>query len=578
MTLQDSPRFLSGEYDYEVVGGDTIYYHNYPDVSATNNLGSVTSGNFLARAVPSWVVSTGTSYIAQRGRAGTTDPSLVEPADGAGSFYNAATRTFEMVTPTEAEGEPYDVRDYGATGDGVTDDAAAIQTAIGAAEAVGGGRVFMPTGTYYLSEALTIPNFVSLIGVGQSSAVVVDGDYYAISLDPGNFSRIENITIGASVTQTAGGGIDFTDAGSNTRVTGIHFGDGLFVSLNIAPAVASSNHFFDGLSWSGSENCGTGIVIGGGGALITNVTIRNAAGTAATDADIGTWVSIPATADTIKVVDSLFTKGAVGILVGGTSEVANIAASNVKVDQMTSVGISVVTVVECKFIGCEVSTCGVPGLDVRDGAKGFRYIGGLIQNCDGYGVIIRAGARDTQIIGSTITDNNTSDTASNHGIACAADSTYFQLIGNTIGNNVLLATGHQKYGIGVSAGDSDHYTITDNHLHGNDTAPLNDGGTGTDKCVRDNLPRTTSTIASATTIAVPPLSGSYAVVSGVATITSITESWVGRTVTLCASGAWTLTDGSNLNLAGNFTPAAGDTITLVSDGTNWIEIARADTT
>ena len=179
MTLQDSPRYLSGEYDYEVVGGDTVYYHNYPDVSSGNNLGSVASGGFLSRAVPSWVVSAGTSYIAQRQRSGTTSPSLVDPQDGAGSFYNAATRTFEMVTPTEAEGSPYDVRDYGATGDGTTDDTAAIRAAIGAAYNEGAndnlGNVFFPRGTYLITDRISVPAHINLIGDGGNRGNVSTG-------------------------------------------------------------------------------------------------------------------------------------------------------------------------------------------------------------------------------------------------------------------------------------------------------------------------------------------------------------------------------------------------------------------
>ena len=198
MTLQDSPRYLSGEYDYEVVGGDAIYYHNYPDVSSTNNLGSVTSGNFLARAVPSWVVSAGTSYIAQRERSGTTDPSLVEPADGAGSFYNAATRTFEMVTPTEAEGGPYDVRDYGATGDGSTDDTAAIQAAMDACDAAGGGTVAIPVGTYLVDidydNGLAVPGNMTI--EMQDGAVLTcadsvdDSNGYLLKIDATNCAEV----------------------------------------------------------------------------------------------------------------------------------------------------------------------------------------------------------------------------------------------------------------------------------------------------------------------------------------------------------------------------------------------------
>lgn len=47
-----------------------------------------------------------------------------------------------------------DVTDYGATGDGVTDDTAAIQAAIDAAEAGGGGIVYFPAGVYVINGAL----------------------------------------------------------------------------------------------------------------------------------------------------------------------------------------------------------------------------------------------------------------------------------------------------------------------------------------------------------------------------------------------------------------------------------------
>lgn len=49
----------------------------------------------------------------------------------------------------------YNVRDYGATGDGTTDDAAAINAAITAAHA-GGGYVYLPAGTYSVGSTLNL--------------------------------------------------------------------------------------------------------------------------------------------------------------------------------------------------------------------------------------------------------------------------------------------------------------------------------------------------------------------------------------------------------------------------------------
>ncbi len=50
----------------------------------------------------------------------------------------------------------YNVSDFGATGNGTTDDKTAIQNTINAAQNAGGGEVFFPAGTYLISDTLTI--------------------------------------------------------------------------------------------------------------------------------------------------------------------------------------------------------------------------------------------------------------------------------------------------------------------------------------------------------------------------------------------------------------------------------------
>lgn len=49
------------------------------------------------------------------------------------------------------------VKDFGAVGDGVTDDTAAMQAAINTTFTINGGYLFIPSGTYLISSALTIP-------------------------------------------------------------------------------------------------------------------------------------------------------------------------------------------------------------------------------------------------------------------------------------------------------------------------------------------------------------------------------------------------------------------------------------
>lgn len=62
----------------------------------------------------------------------------------------------------------FDVKAYGAKGDGTTDDTAAIQAAIDAAETAGGGIVFFPDGDYLLTATLTVEaEAILLMGAGR---------------------------------------------------------------------------------------------------------------------------------------------------------------------------------------------------------------------------------------------------------------------------------------------------------------------------------------------------------------------------------------------------------------------------
>lgn len=97
-------------------------------------------------------------------------------------------------------------------------------------------------------------------------------------------------------------------------------------------------------------------------------------------------------------------------------------------------------------------------------------------------------------------------------------------------------------------------------------------GTGNDTALISNA--ATLDIASAATIAVN-LNAKYANITGTTNITSITATYAGHIVTLKFADILTFTDGSNLKLAGNFTTSADDMITLVCDGTNWYEMARS---
>lgn len=71
---------------------------------------------------------------------------------------------------------------YSATGNGSTDDTAAIQAAITAANAAGGGEVFLPRGIYVCGSSLTLYSSVKLTGEGVKSSLRYTGSGTFITL------------------------------------------------------------------------------------------------------------------------------------------------------------------------------------------------------------------------------------------------------------------------------------------------------------------------------------------------------------------------------------------------------------
>lgn len=59
-------------------------------------------------------------------------------------------------------GTIYNIMDYGAKGDGVTDDAAAIQAAIDQCSKSGGGTVLVPAGRTFMCSPFHLASFVEL--------------------------------------------------------------------------------------------------------------------------------------------------------------------------------------------------------------------------------------------------------------------------------------------------------------------------------------------------------------------------------------------------------------------------------
>lgn len=60
--------------------------------------------------------------------------------------------TFSLSAATADNSRTYNIKDYGAKGDGTTDNVAAIQQAINDCSQAGGGRVIIPSGGVYMTS------------------------------------------------------------------------------------------------------------------------------------------------------------------------------------------------------------------------------------------------------------------------------------------------------------------------------------------------------------------------------------------------------------------------------------------
>jgi hypothetical protein len=99
--------------------------------------------------------------------------------------------TFSMI-----DGAPLNVRDYGAVGNGTTDDTAAIQAAINAGQ-TSGKTVYLPAADYLVTTSLVISAPVTFVGDGWESNLLVaaafSGSSDVISINPSAYT--ENIII-----------------------------------------------------------------------------------------------------------------------------------------------------------------------------------------------------------------------------------------------------------------------------------------------------------------------------------------------------------------------------------------------
>lgn len=438
----------------------------------------------------------------------------------------------------------YDVRQWGATGDGTTDDTAAINNAALAVNALGGGILVFPAGTFLVTSVTAKAN-VTFRGAGVDITIIK-----LASGTNGNVVTMESQSalIGMTVDQNAPGNPVAGSCVIATTATDI-----LLDTVKLYRATGS-------------------------GAIVQTSSQRARLRHIQCDTIAGHGLSL-------SVSDYL--------------EVQDIRG--------TAIGLALVNLAQCSYctggdfrlINSVAPSAGDPVLRIVNSSNhntftnitGDKVSRGLFVLSSTYNAVSNCVFSNTyaegvlvQATGGIVCTNNVISNVSiqNPGTGAGAGATDGVRVDgaeyNQFSNITAIDAGaHMEYAYRVTNNG------TANGYYNTLTGGLFGGWTVADFSLafpdRNTLNGVISTtyqtsVASASSIT---LQAAYNVVqiTGTTNITAILGQWRNRRVTLVFSDALTVVDGGNLNLAGNFVTTTGDTLTLISDGSNWNEVARS---
>lgn len=496
--------------------------------------------------------------------------------------------------------ETVSVKDFGAKGDGVTDDSTAIQTCINNASVI-----FFPSGSYLISTTISIPSYKTLQGNGQATIQLkANSNSHMFRIADGATNVVIDgfIIDGQKVTNTGGNGITTGTGVGNTSINirnnyvkncsnfGIYFAGTTLYDITVinnsvtgctaagitADGNVSKFEYNNNRAWLNGTH-GIGIIgIAIDGTINSNVCWDN--GQAVPTADNITGYN---SGNANITISGNVCRGGLnnGIHVGGSR--LNIIGNTIT--SALFYGLSVWPNTgngdDITIVGNILKSNGLSGMWIKNCTSGV-ISGNLIRDNTQHGLLLDT-CTDVAITGNTAIGNgfdgfhnsNTSSNVTINGNVFRSNGGDGIDLGNVShsavsGNNCHLNTG---YGINRS-GTEAYNVITGNQVASNTAGQIFTPATTT--WVSNNITEETYSVASAATVTLPP-NGEFFNITGTTTITSITASFIGRRVTLQFTGSLTVTDGSNLKLAGNFVTAVTNTLTLVSDGASWIECSRS---
>lgn len=464
------------------------------------------------------------------------------------------------------------VRMLGAKGDGVSDDAPAINAAIQFSY-----NVRVPEGSYRLNTGLVLRPGCSLVGDGEPTKLIRGFSGGPLIRHPGGEQAGDAISLRDFLVDTASGvtvaaGDTGIDIGATTRWSG----RGEIANLIIL-------HQWDGFKWKAGtmgpisniqchENKGNGFVgVDPRGELNGCLAQYNAGH--------GYFMYTETTGETGIQFSGCGTFGnqGWGYMFDAVTEGANVYMRGVSssTDGMGGIGFvkkhSQIWMTQILIESAGDAYVPFPIFTKYDGAVGLYLVDGceLVQGSDIYiqhtrgGGAFFDGVKRMSLSNLTVIDSGRGGLGGQHavGVNFNANNTDVKIT-NLIANFGASQTTDIANGAGTNKVDLLNPSFNTYFKAGADMRFMNP---------RTNAP---DSVASASVMTLPDYTD-FITVTGTSNIDAITASWKGRRVTLIFAGALGVTDGNNLKLNGVFITSADDTLTLICDGTNWIEVSRS---
>ena len=264
------------------LAGGKIYTYgaggSTPQATYTTSAGNIAHSNPIVLDAAGRVAGGGeiwlTSNLAYKFQIETSAGTIIQTLDNVGGGVDGATLAGSggsaligflqagsgavLRTAQSKMRDTVSVKDFGAVGNGVADDTAAIQLALNS----GAKLVYAPNANYKLTASLTIPEGVTLKGDGKAATTLTcSANFTPIVMQNVNDAGLEGVLISASAAQTAA--IILLSASSQTIARCVirdvqcsgNATDFPFISLfSTTGAYGNWGHLFDDVSVSG---CGT---------------------------------------------------------------------------------------------------------------------------------------------------------------------------------------------------------------------------------------------------------------------------------------------------------------------------------